>query len=363
MFVSLIRHTFRVLTAIAMIATAAVPAVAQNPTGAISGRVIDSGGLPVAGASVTVQSPSLQGSRTTKTSENGDYRLPLLPPGEYTLVVEFNRFATQKKSATVAATEPVTIDVTLEPAGVAESVSVQANADPFATTIQNATSVKQELLNTLPTARTILSAANLAPAVHATGPNGNLVISGAMSFESLFLVNGVQIQDNLRREPFTLFIEDAIQETTVSTSGISAEYGRFTGGIVNTITQVGQQPVRRLVPRDLHERRLADRDAARASRRRMTRCRRSSTRSADRSVKDRTWFFFAGRNFDQSAAEQTGYTNVPFITGLNEKRFEGKVTQSFGAAQRFTASYMNIRTEERNNAFPDAGRRHGPPDA
>ena len=85
MFVSLIRHTFRVLTTIAMIAAAAVPAVAQNPTGTISGRVIDSGGLPVAGASVTVQSPSLQGSRTTKTSENGDYRLPLLPPGEYML--------------------------------------------------------------------------------------------------------------------------------------------------------------------------------------------------------------------------------------------------------------------------------------
>ena len=353
MFVSLIRHTFRALIAIAMIAAAAGPAVAQNPTGTISGRVIDSGGLPVAGASVTVQSPSLQGSRTTKTSENGDYRLPLLPPGEYTLVVEFNRFATQKKSATVAATEPVTIDVTLEPAGVAESVSVQANADSFATTIQNATSVKQELLNTLPTARTILSAANLAPAVHASGPNGHLVISGAMSFESLFLVNGVQIQDNLRREPLTLFIEDAIQETTVSTSGISAEYGRFTGGIVNTITRSGSNTVagsfrvtftnddwRTVTP--LSEPKTDDAVP-------------TLEYTAGGPVrKDRTWFFFAGRNFDQSSAEQTGYTNVPFIAGLNEKRFEGKVTQSFGVAQRFTGSYMNIQTEDRNSAFPDA---------
>ena len=41
-------------------------------------------------------------------------------------------------------------------------------------------------------------------------------------------------------------------------------------------------------------------------------------------LKDRTWFFFAGRNFDRSSAEQTGYTNVPFISGPEEKRFEGK---------------------------------------
>jgi hypothetical protein len=71
-------------------------------------------------------------------------------------------------------------------------------------------------------------------------------------------------------------------------------------------------------------------------------------------VRDRTWFFFAGRNFDQSTAEQTGYTNVPYVSGLDEKRFEGKITQSLGAARRFTGSYMTIRTEERNGAFPDA---------
>ena len=209
--------------------------------------MIDSGGLPVAGASVTVQSPSLQGSRTTKTSENGDYRLPLLPPGEYTLVFEFNRFATQKKSATVAATEPVTIDVTLaarrrrrigQRPGECRPVR---DDDPERDERQTRTSERAADRADESSRRPIWR-----PSVHATGPNGHLVISGAMSFESLFLVNGVQIQDNLRREPFTLFIEDAIQETTVSTSGISAEYGRFTGGIVNTITRSGSNTVHRV---------------------------------------------------------------------------------------------------------------------
>jgi outer membrane receptor protein involved in Fe transport len=353
MFARLIRHAPHVIAAIAMVAAAPGPAVAQNPTGTISGRVLDSGGLPAAGATVTAQSPSLQGSRTTRTSENGDYLLPLLPPGQYTLVFELSRFATQKKSATVAAAEPVTVDVTLQPAGVAESVTVQANADAFATTIQNATSIKQELLNALPTARTILSAANLSPSVHATGPNGNLVISGAMSFESLYLVNGVQIQDNLRRDPYALFIEDAIQETTVSTSGISAEYGRFTGGIVNAITRSGSNTLagsfrvtftnddwRTVTP--FKEPKTDDVVPT------------FEYTAGGPILRDRTWFFFAGRNFDQSAAKQTGYTNIPFITGLDEKRFEGKITQSFATAHRFTGSYMNIQTEEHNGAWPDA---------
>jgi hypothetical protein len=85
----------------------------------------------------------------------------------------------------------------------------------------------------------MLSAVDLTPAVHATGPSGARTIGGAMSFESLYLLNGVEVQDNIRGTPFSLFIEDAIQETTTTTSGISAEYGRFLGGVINTVTKSG----------------------------------------------------------------------------------------------------------------------------
>ena len=53
------------------------------------------------------------------------------------------------------------------------------------------------------------------------------------------MVNGVDVNDNLFAQPQNLFIEDAIEETQVLTSGISAEYGRFTGGVVNAITKSG----------------------------------------------------------------------------------------------------------------------------
>ena len=53
------------------------------------------------------------------------------------------------------------------------------------------------------------------------------------------MVNGVSVNENLRGQPYNLYIEDAIQETNVATAGISAEYGRFGGGVVNVVTKSG----------------------------------------------------------------------------------------------------------------------------
>src|SRR5690606_15485974 len=141
-----------------------------------------------------------------------------------------------------------------------------------------------------------------------TGPNGSFSIGGAMSFESLYMVNGVQIQDNVRGEPLPLYIEDAIQETTVTTSGISAEYGRFSGGVVNVLTKSGgnlfsgsfrnsfrndnwrtvspfaESKIDKLVP--TYEYTLGG-----------------------PILQDRTWFFVAGRLQDSQTSRETGYTN------------------------------------------------------
>src|SRR6185312_16471759 len=79
----------------------------------------------------------------------------------------------------------------------------------------------------------------MAPAVHPSGPSGAYSIAGAASFESLFMVNGVNVSENLRGQALNLYIEDAVQETTVATAGVSAEFGRFSGGVVNIITKSG----------------------------------------------------------------------------------------------------------------------------
>ena len=102
-----------------------------------------------------------------------------------------------------------------------------------------ATSFKADLIDKLPTSRTIVAAANLAPGVQNTGANGGLSINGAMSFESLYVVNGVVVNENIRGQPNVLFIEDALQETTITTGAVSAEFGRFQGGVVQAITKSG----------------------------------------------------------------------------------------------------------------------------
>ena len=215
-------------------------AYGQSTTGTIWGQVKDTQGMPVPGAAITATSPNLQGSRETLSSANGDYVMPLLPSGLYTVVFELAGFGVQTRTVSIAPTQMAQIDVELGPATVSETVLVAARAtNALMDTSQVATSFSQELVANLPTARDIHATLMLSPSVHATGPSGAYSIAGSMSFENLFLVNGVTVNENLRGQAYDLYIEDAIQETTVATAGISAEYGRFGGGVVNIVTKSG----------------------------------------------------------------------------------------------------------------------------
>src|SRR5207244_10217635 len=97
-----------------------------------------------------------------------------------------------------------------------------------------------DTINALPMLdRSINSITLLSPGVTEAGPNNQITISGSHSFDNLFLLDGVVVNENLRGQPNPVYIEDAIQETTVLTGGVSAEFGRFTGGVVSTVTKSG----------------------------------------------------------------------------------------------------------------------------
>src|SRR3954469_7587157 len=224
----------------AALVAAARTAHPQSTTGTIRGHVSDAQNLVLPGVTVSATSPNLQGARATVTSENGDYSLTLLPPGTYTVTFELSQFQQQQRTVSLAPTQDLPLDVQLGPASLSETMEVFGRtADVLMQTSQVATNFKQELINPLPTTRDINAALLLAPAVHPTGPAGAYSIAGAMSFEPSFMANGVTVKENLRGQPYDLYIEDAIQETTVATAGISAEYGRFGGGVVNIITKSG----------------------------------------------------------------------------------------------------------------------------
>ena len=212
----------------------------------LRGTVTDQSGSALPGVTVTVKSPALMGERTAVTTANGGYILPGLPPGTYTIT--FTLAGMQEKQDTQALPLGLTtvVDATLKTAAVAETITVTANAP---TVLENPTvgaNIKAETVQELPILRTPTSIASLAPDVtgdrggRATTPlAGQLSINGGMAYDNNFLINGVNVQDNLFGQTNNLFIEDAIQETQVLTSGISAEYGHFTGGVMNVITKSG----------------------------------------------------------------------------------------------------------------------------
>jgi hypothetical protein len=217
-----------------------------NTTGSISGRIADSQGGVLPGVTVTATSPNLQGVRTAVTSDHGDYALAFLPPGEYSLSMELAGFTRSTRSVSVASTQSVTVNVALELEGVAAHVVVRApEAELVARSVTAASTIRQQSVDALPINRGLDATVALAAGVQRAGITsrttglGVLSIAGAPSYESLFLMNGVVLNENLRGQPISLYIEDAIQETTIATSGASAEYGRFTGGMVNAITKSG----------------------------------------------------------------------------------------------------------------------------
>ena len=135
--------------------------------------VTDAQGLAVPGVTVTATSPNLQGARETVSSANGDYILSLLPPGAYTLTFELTGFERQRRTATLAPTQVLPLEVTMGPAVLTESVQVVGrSSDVLTQTAQVATNFKQELISALPTNRDLNASVLQAPAVHATGPSG-----------------------------------------------------------------------------------------------------------------------------------------------------------------------------------------------
>jgi outer membrane receptor for ferrienterochelin and colicin len=335
---------------------------AQSTTGTIYGRVVDAQGFGVPGVTVMVTSPNLQGTQATVTSNNGDYILPLLPSGTYQVMFELSGFQTQERTVRLAPTQVLPVDVTMGLAAVTETIEVVGtSADVFTHTAQVATNFKQDLVATLPTTRDINATLLLAPAVHPTGPSGNYSIAGAMSFESLFMVNGVTVNENIRGQAVNLYIEDAIQETTVASAGVSAEFGRFGGGVVNVITKSGGNEFsgsfretlandkwRTLTP---YEETSIAADPLGKDTRVENIVPTYEYTVGGRIVRDKVWFFTAGRLQTQENGRQLVATNIPYTFTDKTRRYEAKLTYSLNTNHRFQGAYTKNTRDQLNNTF------------
>ena len=326
---------------------------AQTTTGAIAGRVVDQQNLALDGALVRVSSSNLQGIRTTTTSATGDYLVPLLPPGLYSITVEFAALQRHTSTVVIASGRTSQVNVTLDVAPIAEQLRVGGTfTEVFTGTSQLATTFPQSLLAALPTNRTLDAALLLSPSVHPTGPFGAPSIAGAMSFESVFLVDGVVVNDTIRGQPLALYIEDAIQETTVFTGGISAEYGRFAGGAANLITRSGGNAFSGSFRDTLVNDRWRALTPFAGDTRTDNVIATPEFTFGGPVLRDRLWFFTAGRSTNVEVG-RTALT-VPYTFADTVHRYEGKVTYGVAAGHSISSTYVGIRQSTENIGFSTA---------
>ena len=341
--------------AIACVVAGAATVYAQGTqTGTISGEVHTADQLVLPGASVSVQAPSLQGVRTAVTDANGSYILKALPPGSYTVTFSFQGMKTIEKKAPLELGHAITVSAVLPLASLSETITV-ATEDVALEQSTIGANLKADTIEHLPTSRTLFGIAEIAPNLTDRSPDGNLTLAGAFSYDNVFLINGVDVNDNAYGSPQSLFIEDAIDEVQVLTSAISAEYGRFGGGVINAVTKRGGNAFSGSFRMDLTNPSWTDEtpieDESGTERTDVTNKDFQATLGGP-IVKDRLWFFGAGRTSDRTFNDTLLVTKIPYTSHANNDRFEMKLTGTITPKHTLQTSYTSSVTEEDGPALP-----------
>ncbi|HWX55685.1 MAG TPA: TonB-dependent receptor [Verrucomicrobiae bacterium] len=232
---------------------ASISAFAQSSSSAtIVGRVVDPQGAVVANAKVTATNDATGISRTTNTTSSGDYALPNLAPGTYTVKVEAASFAvSEAKSLKLNVGDQSDLNFKLAVAGAAQTVEVTTGAPLIETTKTDVSMVVSDLdMQRLPLTAGAGGVANDYAQLALTAPGVKLDTSGLTTDligpgsinnrGNLFQVDGANITDQLvsGRDGLGASVEE-VQEFQVLTNNYNAEYGQAGGLIVNVVTKSG----------------------------------------------------------------------------------------------------------------------------
>lgn len=225
--------------ATALLLLLALPAVAQETTGSITGTVVDSSGSALPGVTVVVTSEGK--STTVYTDGKGKFRFPALIPGNYELVASLTDFTSQKVAdLELNLGDVVNLNLTMELAEVAETIVVTSEAPVIEITQSaTATSVSGELIDSLPRGRNFTSV--VTQATHAANEDfaGGISIDGSSGAENRFVVDGIDTTNMQTGVSAKDVVTDHVQEVQIKSSGYMAEYGGSTGGVINVITKTG----------------------------------------------------------------------------------------------------------------------------
>jgi hypothetical protein len=227
-------------------------ALAQTTQGEIVGIARDQQGAALPAVAVTVTNDATGFSRSVVSGDSGEFRIPALPTGTYTLSAEKGGFATLKVAKVeILVGETRTVNLPMQIATPTENVTVESAAVQVDTETQHLGSViEQTQVTALPlNGRNFAQLALLNAGVSASGGGGGqqggeggvsgYSSNGQRSSSNNFMVDGIDNNNYNAGSVSQLPSIDSIQEFQVQTNNYSAEYGRNSGSVINLVTKSG----------------------------------------------------------------------------------------------------------------------------
>jgi hypothetical protein len=240
----------RIAAILTLICVSGSSVFAQGGRSEINGTVVDQSQAVLPGATVTVVHVATGGERVVVTGEDGRFVIPTLAPGVYTISVDLAGFQGQTRAdVRLSVGQEVTLDFTLGVGGLAEEVTVSAEAPTVeVTTTRVATNISNEEIDNLPSqGRNQLSLMQLVPGLTPSlapgGFNGGEYnANGRDRGSNLFLLDGMSNQQGHQGGSLggmTRMSLDTMSEFQVLTHQYGAEYGGASGVVVNAVSRSG----------------------------------------------------------------------------------------------------------------------------
>jgi len=210
-------------------------------TGAIVGKVTTPDGEILPGVEIRLSSPNLiGGDQATITNDSGRYRFTALSRGTYSAEARLQGFSPQKREdIRLSVQMTLNVDFMLEVGTLDEAITVVGIAPMIdIKDSQTATTeMPKEFLEQIPSGRSMRSQLKFAPGVY--GSSHPSVYGSSQSLSNNFMIDGVTITSPEAGEAEVSLDFDSIEEMKVAGIGAPAEYGGFTGAIVNVVTKSG----------------------------------------------------------------------------------------------------------------------------
>src|SRR5712691_9698227 len=231
---------FRPFVFALFIALLSCTAVFAQQTGSLSGKVT-ADGQPLPGVTVEARSNVLPQPRVTVTDSNGEYRMPALQPGSYTVTFTLGGMQTVTRKADVQLGQNTPADVSMGVQGVSETITVTAEAtlvDKTSTALQEGLSNQQ--IQALPVAQNYSDLQKLIPGVMYTQDTFRGPSAGSSGQDNVYLFDGVNVTmplfGVLVAEPAT---HDIAQVNIIRGGAKAVDFDRAGGFLIDTVSKSG----------------------------------------------------------------------------------------------------------------------------